>query len=152
MKLTPRLPRFSSLQSVFLRPYIGCLLLTIIAFVSVEVISVADVNGMNIALALGIILGIFAESKFDLETLYVYGFLALMVIGFILMLLLIPLSNAVFESSFVLVSTVVLIITATIAMQWLFKNWICRYWGKLWGTILSAIALSLGVILPSLLS
>ena len=85
---------------------------------------------MNIALALGIIFGIFAESKFDLETLYVYGFLALMVISFILMLLLIPLSNAVFESSFILVSTVVLVTTATISMQWLFKNWICPYWGN----------------------
>ena len=152
MKLKLQMSGYLLPSFIELKPWLGWLLLVIIAFVSAEIVSVTDVNGMNIALALGIVLGIFAEYKFDLETLYVYGFLALMGISFILMLLLIPLSNAVFESSFILVSTVVLVITATILMQWLFKNWICRYWGKLWGTVLSAIALSIGIILPSLLS
>ena len=151
MKLKLQMSGYLLPSFIELKPWLGWLLLVIIAFVSAEIVSVTDVNGMNIALALGIVLGIFAEYKFDLETLYVYGFLALMGISFILMLLLIPLSNAVFESSFILVSTVVLVITATILMQWLFKNWICRYWGKLWGTVLSAIALSIGIILPSLL-
>ena len=153
MKNKPRLVQSLSLVShEQLRAWLGIILLLTIALLSIKFAYLIDYEGINLALALGIVLGIFAEHKFDLETLYVYGFIALMVISFILMLLLIPLSNAVFESSFVLVSTVVLVITATIAMQWLFKNWICRYWGKLWGTILSAIALSLGAILPSLLS
>lgn len=151
MKLKLQMSRCLLPSFIELKPWLGWLLLVIIAFISAEIVSVTDVDGMNIALALGIVLGIVAESKFDLETLYVYGFLALMVISFILMLLLIPLSNAVFESSFILVLTVVLVTTATILMQWLFKNWICRYWGKLWGTILSAIAFSAGIIMPSLL-
>ena len=152
MKSKPRMSWYLLSSFIELKPWLGWLLLVIIAFVSAEIVSVTDVNGMNISLALGIVLGIVAESKFDLETLYVYGFLALMGISFILMLLLIPLSNAVFKSSFILVSTIILVIIATILIQWLFKNWICRYWGKLWGTILSAIALSIGIIIPSLLS
>ena len=99
----------------------------------VEFVSLINIGGMDLALTLEITLGVIAESKLDLKTLFVGGFLAVMIVGFIMMLLLIPLSNAIFESSFILVSTVILVIAATIVMQWSIKNCICRFWGKFAG-------------------
>ena len=150
-KLRFKLP--SSSQAYWqLKPWLGICLLFAIAFTLIEFVSLIDVNGIDLALALGIILGVVAESKFDLETLFVGGFVAVVIVGLIMMLLLVPLSNAIFESSFILVCSVILFIAATIVMQWSIKSYICRFWGKFVGISTSAIAISLGIMLSNLLS
>ena len=135
-----------------LKPWLGIGLLLAIAFSLEEFVSLIDVSGIDLALALGITLGIIVESKFDLETLFVGGFVGVMIVGFIMMLLLVPLSHAIFESSFVLVFSVILVIAATIVMQWSIKNFICCFWGKLTGIFTSAIAISVGIMLSNLLA
>ena len=134
------------------KPWLGLLIVLAIALTVTEFTIYLDVNYLEIALAIGIILGIIAERKFDPETLFVGGFIGSMVIALVLMLLLIPLSNSLFEVCFILTATGFLVAIASILTQWTIRNWICRGWGNLWGTILSAVSISLGIILAQLLT
>lgn len=134
------------------KPWLGLLIVLAIALTVTEFTTHLDVNYLEIALAVGIVLGIVAERRFDPETLFVGGFIGSMVIAFILMLLLVPLDNTLFETCFVLTATSFLVAIAAILTQWTTRNWICRSWGKLWGTILSAIAISLGIIVAGVLT
>ncbi len=146
MKIKPRFV-LPTLPQSFSRPlpWLGICLLLAISFCFTQFISSINVAGIDLALALGIVIGIILEIKFDLETLFVGGLLGVMFLAFVLMVLLVPLSNSSFELTFILVSTTVVVTVGYVSMQWLIRNWICRPWGKETGIIVSAIAISLGV-------
>ena len=127
-----------------IKPWLGILLM-IISLSFSEFISIVHVRGMNIAVALGFILGIILEIKFELEVLFVGGLVGLMLLSFALIVLLIPLSNSQFELSFILTSTTILVIVGYVMTQWLIRNWMVRFWGKVHGIAASAIAISLGI-------
>lgn len=146
------LPTTNNLVFLQIKPWLGLLIVLAIALTVTEFTTHLDVNYIEIALAGGIVCGIIAERRFDPETLFVGGFIGSMVIAFILMLLLIPLSNSLFETCFILTATSFLVAIAAILTQWTIRNWICRGWGKLWGIILSAITISLGIIFAGLLT
>ena len=135
-----------SLPQLFprIKPWLGTLLLIVISSSFSEFTSIVHVRGMNIAVALGIVLGVILEIKFELEMLFVGGLIGLMLLSFALMVLLIPLSNSQFELSFILTSITILTIVGYVLSQWLIRNWIVRFWGKLHGITASAIAISLG--------
>lgn len=146
MKIKPRflLPA-SPLSFSQPLPWVGICLLLAISFGFTQFISSIDVPGIDLALALGIALGIILEIKFDLETLFVGGLLGIMLLAFLLMVLLVPLSNSSFKLTFILASTTTVVTVGYVLVQWLIRNWICRPWGKVTGILLSAIAISLGI-------
>ena len=147
VKNKPRLAlSTNNLLFLQLEPWLGLLIVLAIALTFTEFTTHLDANYIEIALAVGIVGGIIVERRFDPETLFVGGFIGSMVIAFILMLLLIPLDNSLFETCFILTATSFLVAIASIVVQWLIRNWICRSWGRLWGIILSAITISLGII------
>lgn len=153
MKIKSRLAfSLDRLSFLKIKPWLGLSAIMAIALIMLEFVALLHLDGINLALAVGIILGIVAERKFDLETLFVGGFIGLMAVGFILMLLLVPFSHSLFESCFILISTAILVAIASVMIQWLIRNWICRYWGKVFGISLSAITISSSIIFSQLLN
>jgi hypothetical protein len=153
IKSNSRFLLFPQANSGF-KPWFGCFLLVAIAFSLAMFIHLIEMNNMkeaNIALVGGIGLGAIAESFFTLETLFVAGFIAIMLVAFVTVALTVFLSTSVFKLIFILASVTIVGIAATIIMQWLIKNWICRIWGKLSGVIVAAIVIALGIILQNLL-
>jgi hypothetical protein len=109
----------------------------------------ANVTTSPIALAIGIAVGIVAEIGLDLETLFVGGLMVLMLLSFLLMVLLLLLPPAWFKLIFILGSVAVVGSASAIVMQWSIKNWICKSFGKLYGVLIAAIAIGLGMILST---
>ena len=122
-----------------------------IAWGLAELISLVKVNitSIPIALAIGIALGIGAEIGFDLETLFVGGGIVLMFLYFLLMILVTLLSSTWFKLIFMFVSVAIVGAAAAIVSQWLIKNWICKSCGKLFGVLISVLAIGLGMILST---
>lgn len=125
----------------------ACLLIFAITFTLAKYIYLLNFDTASFSLAIGIGLGMIAEFRFDLETLFVGGFIVVMLIAFMLVFLLAFLSATWFESIFIFLSVATIGFAAAIMIQWLIKNWICRSFGKFYGVLLSAIAISLGIIL-----
>ena len=132
------------------KAWFACVLILAIAFTLAEFIYFLKLDIASFALAMGIGLGMIAEFGFDLETLFVAGFLLVMLIAFLLMILITFLSTIWFKFIFIFLSVVIIGGASAIVMQWLIRNWICRSFGKFYGVLMSAIAIGLGIILQRL--
>lgn len=145
LKIAPRHQSSSAKKAWF-----ACLLVLAIAFTLAEFIYFLKLDSAPFALSIGIGLGAIAELSFDLETVFVAGFIVVMLVALLLMILLGFLSAAWFESIFILVSIATIGVASAVIMQWLIRNWICRNFGKFYGVLMSAVAISLGIILQRL--
>lgn len=152
MKIKLRLVSTNNLSFLQIKPWLGLIAILAISLMMLEFVALLHLDGIKIALAVGVILGIVAEGKFDPETLFVGGSIGSMVVAFILMLLLVPLPHSLFESCFILTSTAILVAIASIMVQWLIRNWICRHWGNFLGISLSAVTIFLSIVFSQLLT
>jgi hypothetical protein len=122
--------------------------LIILSWGMAEFITLMKVNPTTImGLAIGIALGIVAEISFDLETLFVGGGIVLMFFSFLLMLLVLFLPIYWIKLIFIFLSVAFVALSYTVVMQWLIKNRICKSFGKVYGVLIAAIAIGVGIIL-----
>lgn len=135
---------------IITKAWFACLLILAIAFTLAEFIYILKLDSASFALAIGIGLGAIAEFSFDLETLFVFGNIMLMLVAFLLMILIAFLSATWFKFIFIFLSVAFIGVASAVMMQWLIRNWIFRSFGKFYGVLMSAVAISLGIILQRL--
>ena len=128
-----------------LKPWLGSLLLLIIAFICTTSVSILNIEGTNATIIISVFLGTIFEYSLDRETLLLNVLLASMVTLIGVSLLTISLSTILFEFIVILAGLAILTVTTTIVMQWLVRNWICPFYGFTRGILISAIAICLGI-------
>ena len=134
-------------QSYWLKPYLGCIFIWATTYYSTKFISSLDSETANFSGFLGIILGVIAENSFSREVLLAEGSIAMMTVTLVIMLLTLSLSTSLFELIFAWLSSAILAMIMAIIAQWIVKYWIYPSWGKICGTLVSAIAIATGIIL-----
>ena len=134
-----------------LKSWLGCLLLFAIAFVSTTLILVLKIEGGAIVTIFAIALGVILEYCFDPETLLLNFFGVIVLTLATVFLLTSSWSTSLFEPLAVLVSVGIVMVTATICVQWLIRNWIFSSFGFSYGLSSSAIAICLGITSSNLI-
>lgn len=137
-------------QSYWLKPYLGCFFIGAIAFYVTKLISSFDSNTANFCEFLGIILGAIAENSFSWEVLLTEGLMMMMSVTLVIMMFTLSLSTSLFELIFALLSIAILMMVMTIIAQRIIKHWIYPFWGKIYGTLVSASVIVTGIILQYL--
>ncbi len=137
----PHRPRSS------LKPWLGCLLLLAISFSLSAFITIVNKDFDYLALVIGISCGAVLEICLDLETIIIW----VVIFTSFILLLTEFLSTSWFEIIYLSTSVLIAIALATVATQWLVKNWIFSTWGKMRGAVVAALAICLGIILQDLL-
>ena len=137
-------------QSYWLKPYLGCFLISAIAFYLTKFVASLDSETADFSGLLGIILGAIAPNSFSWEILLVEGLMTIITVTLIIVLFTLSLSTSLFELIFALLSIAILAMIMTIIAQWIIKYWIYPFWGKIYGTLGSAIAITTSIILQYL--
>ena len=137
-------------QSYRLKPYLGCFFISAIAFYLTKFVSSFDSDTANVAEFIGIILGAITANSFSWEVLLAEGLTTMMTVALLIMLFTLPLSTSLFELIFALFTIAILTMVMTIIAQRIIKYWIYPFWGKIYGTFISAVAIATGIILQHL--
>ncbi|WP_036485489.1 hypothetical protein [Myxosarcina sp. GI1] len=136
----PHRPRSS------LKPWLACLLLLAISFSLSAFITTVNKDFDYLALVIGISCGAILEIYLVIETIIIW----VVIFTSFVLLLTEFLSTSWFEIIYLSTSVLIAIALATVAIQWLVKNWICSTWGKMRGAVVAAIVICLGIILQGL--
>lgn len=137
-------------QSYWLKPYLGCFFISAIAFYLTKFVSSFDSDTANLSEWIGIVLGAITTNSFSWEVLLAEGLTTMITVALLIMLFTLPLSTSLFELIFALLSIAILTMVMTIVAQRIIKYWIYPFWGKIYGTFISALAIATGIILPYL--
>lgn len=95
-------------------------------------------------------MGAIAGNSFSWEVLLTEGLMMMMSVTLVIMLFTLSLSTSLFELIFALLSIAILMMVMTIIAQRIIKHWIYPFWGKIYGTLISASVIVTGIILQYL--